>query len=554
MHISTIRHKGIPAAIVAAILVICLMALPMQPARAATAVPIEVTTSSTGGEVVDGNRLFYHSDRNNTDDPYQIRYQGTLDMTQVWSNYQLLRIVYIVFGGNTEAQWQNLVMVGEWEIGFDVDPSRVSVDPTFLTAENLNNTIIAQNPGTAFPEYMRAYEVTYDQSSGQYRAKFRLEENGTPGVRAETLDNSANRPASLTLTTPANALFVTQEDFEVGESFTMTNAFVRGELDITTLFVPQLPLTFDSTGADVTITMVDSYSASYRYQATAGAPDLPQEILDTLPATQSNFGPTQVVTSSSPTTTSVETRFGTWTFQGWEPATHTIADADVEFLGTWGFTAAAPAPAVLVNKSADPATGTTVAAGETVGYTVTITNTGNVVVDEVIVIDDLQGVILHAELVESSLSSSIGPVPQVANGALTWEGPLAVDEVLILSYQVVIDDDVTESDSIVNQVTVSGSAAASTARTEAEVSYDTRTTTHPLEPTGEEEPPASTPVEGEPPVQENPVDEPDSSAPDRDEPLSDTGIGSDLPAIGGIAALFALLGYGLLMVRKRINA
>ncbi|AJR18835.1 DUF7507 domain-containing protein [Pimelobacter simplex] len=83
--------------------------------------------------------------------------------------------------------------------------------------------------------------------------------------------------------------------------------------------------------------------------------------------------------------------------------------------------------------------------GDTVGYTVTGTNTGtgNYTADKpAVVVDDLSGVLDDADLVGGSLRARVNGVPvdppRLEGSRLVWEGPLPVDQDVVIDYDVVL--------------------------------------------------------------------------------------------------------------------
>lgn len=113
-------------------------------------------------------------------------------------------------------------------------------------------------------------------------------------------------------------------------------------------------------------------------------------------------------------------------------------------------------PGMAVKKSADPASGTTVKPGQVITYTVVASNTGNTDLTNVKVNDDLTRVLAHATYVKGSAAASIGATPNVSGSALTWTGDLKAGESVKLTYQVKVNADVKETDTLVNAVVGSG--------------------------------------------------------------------------------------------------
>lgn len=103
------------------------------------------------------------------------------------------------------------------------------------------------------------------------------------------------------------------------------------------------------------------YNANYTFTSGTDGKVLPDEVLALLPlSAQAADGAT--VTAVKPTSTTVQVADGTWTFTGYDADSKTINGADVNFLGTWTFTAAG---------STDTSTPGTTTGTNTSGKTVT---------------------------------------------------------------------------------------------------------------------------------------------------------------------------------------
>ncbi|MCL2785453.1 MAG: hypothetical protein FWD55_08500, partial [Propionibacteriaceae bacterium] len=113
-------------------------------------------------------------------------------------------------------------------------------------------------------------------------------------------------------------------------------------------------------------------------------------------------------------------------------------------------------PGLLIAKTSDPTSGSTLRPGQTVTYTVTAVNTGNVVLDPVVVSDDLRKVLNHTSFVAGSLRATIDGLPTTmpyfTGSQLTWTGVLPVGKTVTLTYKVTVNMDVTSSDVLVNAV------------------------------------------------------------------------------------------------------
>ncbi|MGW6655719.1 DUF7927 domain-containing protein, partial [Rhodococcus sp. NPDC055024] len=114
-------------------------------------------------------------------------------------------------------------------------------------------------------------------------------------------------------------------------------------------------------------------------------------------------------------------------------------------------------PGFTVAKTADPASGTGVNAGQTITYTVTGTNTGNTTLDPVVLTDDLSKVLDNATLVDGSLKATVdgvdGTAPTLSGTTLSWTGALEAGKSVVLTYQVKINDGVAGGVLINNKVT-----------------------------------------------------------------------------------------------------
>ncbi|MGE2847106.1 isopeptide-forming domain-containing fimbrial protein [Rhodococcus sp. 2.95] len=137
-------------------------------------------------------------------------------------------------------------------------------------------------------------------------------------------------------------------------------------------------------------------------------------------------------------------------------------------------------PGFTVAKAADPVSGTNVAAGQTITYTVTGSNTGNTTLDPVVLTDDLSKVLDNATLVDGSLKATVdsvdGAAPTLSGTTLSWTGALEAGKSVVLTYQVKINDGVAGGVLINNKVT--GTAKPPTGP---EITPPPVTTEHPVD-------------------------------------------------------------------------
>ncbi|MBP2525999.1 MULTISPECIES: DUF7927 domain-containing protein [unclassified Rhodococcus (in: high G+C Gram-positive bacteria)] len=137
-------------------------------------------------------------------------------------------------------------------------------------------------------------------------------------------------------------------------------------------------------------------------------------------------------------------------------------------------------PGFTVAKTADPASGTGVNAGQTITYTVTGTNTGKTTLNPVVLTDDLSKVLDNATLVDGSLKATVdgvdGAAPTLSGTTLTWTGGLEAGKSVVLTYQVKINAGVAGGTLINNKVT--GTAKPPTGP---EITPPPVTTEHPVD-------------------------------------------------------------------------
>lgn len=112
-----------------------------------------------------------------------------------------------------------------------------------------------------------------------------------------------------------------------------------------------------------------------------------------------------------------------------------------------------PTPGFTLTKTNDRGT-SPVAEGETITYTVTGTNTGETVLDPIVVTDDMSEVLNNTTLV-GEVTSSMGDAPVLDGTTLTWTGALAAGESVVLTYTVRVDEGVPSQTLINNVVTAS---------------------------------------------------------------------------------------------------
>jgi len=118
-------------------------------------------------------------------------------------------------------------------------------------------------------------------------------------------------------------------------------------------------------------------------------------------------------------------------------------------------------PSLAYTKTSDPKSGSKVKAGQNVAYTVTVTNTGDTDLSMVNMTDNLSEVVKFADLDLSSLSAKINDDSVTAptvnpSNVLSWSGPLAAGDTLVVTYSAKVRDDIKAGDKLTNNVVVNG--------------------------------------------------------------------------------------------------
>ncbi|MFE5790528.1 isopeptide-forming domain-containing fimbrial protein, partial [Rhodococcus erythropolis] len=139
-----------------------------------------------------------------------------------------------------------------------------------------------------------------------------------------------------------------------------------------------------------------------------------------------------------------------------------------------------PMPGFTLTKTADPASGSTVQAGDTITYTVTGANTGKTALTPATITDDLSAVLNNAAVVPGSLQATVdgAPVaaPTLSGSTLSWSANLEAGKSVVLTYQVKVNDGVAAGAVLNNKVT-----GTATPPTGTEITPPPVTTEHPVQ-------------------------------------------------------------------------
>ncbi len=112
-----------------------------------------------------------------------------------------------------------------------------------------------------------------------------------------------------------------------------------------------------------------------------------------------------------------------------------------------------PVTTIALEKTVDPASGSTVRPGDTVTYTVTASNPNDVDATNVSVSDDLSDILDDATLDEATIAVSDGSVATLTGSAITWNGTVPARDSITITYSVKVADDATAPATLRNVVT-----------------------------------------------------------------------------------------------------
>lgn len=134
------------------------------------------------------------------------------------------------------------------------------------------------------------------------------------------------------------------QTFKATEDTTVTTLNIEGKvLDTAT--------NYNEGSETLPLELETLYSASYDFVSGTEGKELPEEVLNLLPADENVYKTGENVTAIQPSQTSVAVDGGTWNFKGYDEIEKKIISDNVTFTGTWIFTA---------DKDKEtPATGTT---------------------------------------------------------------------------------------------------------------------------------------------------------------------------------------------------
>ncbi|MBR4162897.1 MAG: hypothetical protein IKR11_05190, partial [Solobacterium sp.] len=169
--------------------------------------------------------------------------------------------------------------------------------------------------------------------SGEY-VKYAYDEEGTTGTCFRIRLNGEEKKF-IGMNTKDKAQ-------EKSESFDLTMEVKAGD-ELMFLVDPEGNDAWDggkisATIKDLTSQAETKYSVTYKYDE-----EYPEAVMNTLPKDEEQYLKGEAVTAKAPTSETVEDTKdgepGTWKFNGWDAESKKVEEADVEFTGSWTFTA-----------------------------------------------------------------------------------------------------------------------------------------------------------------------------------------------------------------------
>lgn len=229
---------------VSAILILALiLALPVRFANAATDVdlPLDAVANDTAGRSYDvvqrdsngngvANEIFYDANKSR----YNIDYTALLDMSRVWAAYQAIKDKYQPLSSNYGVNWNDLALLGEFDIKFHFDTNYVDFDAaTYANVPAIQAAYEVSNTGRSgdFFNMMKVSKVDWDAAAGDLTIALAF---GTAAAKIpvpELEANEANFMEAIRITLPEGALSVPQAKFADGQIFA-TVGTISGNMDI----------------------------------------------------------------------------------------------------------------------------------------------------------------------------------------------------------------------------------------------------------------------------------------------------------------------------------
>lgn len=235
--------------------------------------PTEIKCALTLNAMVDGQeatdgKLQYNADATS----YAIQYGGTLNLKNIWNNYDLFKSLYILKNG--PAKFKTKALTGEYTYQFHVNPEVVSVNEDIITDTDAWQQAFRTGSGekaATFFDYMQCTSATYDENTGLVSVVFTIEYNDELKVPVTVIEDSPvvdgtknGKPNTIESYSPEGAFTITNEKFVNGaEAFPGPVSF-EGTIDLSPWMALVFPIHFESENHTTGLTLV-------------GKPDTPQQ-------------------------------------------------------------------------------------------------------------------------------------------------------------------------------------------------------------------------------------------------------------------------------------
>ncbi|MDR2514027.1 MAG: dockerin type I domain-containing protein [Christensenellaceae bacterium] len=164
---------------------------------------------------------------------YPFQYAAALDMAQVWTAFNMAKLLYTVTPNGTP--WNEVLMAGYLNLTLTLDPL-VTVDASEFSIAKVQAAYDAANndggAGTAFMAYWKVNSANYNSAAHTLAVQLQLfnlsgiapAAPDNQWVLASSFDSGSVQPPMLYVATPSGALKVASGDFAVGGSFATVSA------------------------------------------------------------------------------------------------------------------------------------------------------------------------------------------------------------------------------------------------------------------------------------------------------------------------------------------
>lgn len=238
--------------------------------------PISLANQDEVYHINNENYIDYNKEHNDTDSLYHLSDTFEMDLSKVWETYNTVKKTAL---DNHVYAWYNFKVTAEWTITFKVDTTKVDVNESMLTLENVEEASRSINTNSDFFDYIKPYYVDYDSTSGLITIKYHIDNNGmyniekygfdedTDYVLPEIIDKFIDTTPTVLGTTPDGFLTMKQSKLHpIGTTEILaTDISMKGSLTVknipggTTgiLMRSFLPITFNEKAPDMVVKVVN---------------------------------------------------------------------------------------------------------------------------------------------------------------------------------------------------------------------------------------------------------------------------------------------------------